>query len=111
MHRYSGLVKEHFLKPRNVGDVTDLSVVGRVGSFTCGAAVRVSLRIDDTQHIADARFRAAGCGFLVASASFLTERIKGKTTGEAAALAQCPETAVWEPLGDVPAERFHCAAL
>ncbi|HXM35697.1 MAG TPA: iron-sulfur cluster assembly scaffold protein [Pyrinomonadaceae bacterium] len=111
MHRYSGLAKEHFLNPRNVGDVTGLSVIGRAGSFTCGAAVRVSLRIDETQRIADAGFRAAGCGFLVASASFLTEQIKGKTTGEAAALAQSPATAVRECLGDLPADRNHCAAL
>ena len=111
MHRYSGLAREHFLNPRNVGDVTGVPAIGRAGSFTCGAAVRVSLRIDETQRIADAAFRAAGCGFLVASASFLTGQIKGKTTGEAAALAQSPETAVLEYLGDVPAERRHCAAL
>ena len=111
MQNYSGLAKEHFLNPRNVGDVTGLSVIGRAGSVTCGAAVRVSLRIDETQRIADARFKAAGCGFLVASASLLTDRIKGMTTGDAAALAQSPETAVLEHLGAVPADRHHCATL
>jgi NifU-like protein len=111
MEHYSKLAKEHFLNPRNVGDVNDPTATGRAGSFICGAAVRVSLRIDETQHIADARFRAAGCGFLVASASFLTERIKGKPTGEAAALAQAPETAVLDHLGALPADRHHCAAL
>src|SRR5258706_3270672 len=110
MEHYSKLAKDHFLNPRNVGDVNDPTATGRAGSFICGAAVRVSLRIDETQRIADARFRAAGCGFLVASASFLTERIRGKTTGEAAALAQSPETAVLEHLGDVPTDRHHCAA-
>ena len=111
MQNYSDLAKEHFLNPRNVGDVSDPTVTGRTGSFTCGAAVRVSLRIDETQRIADARFRAAGCAILVAAASLLTERIKEKTTGEAAALAQSPETAVLEHLGAVPADRHHCAAL
>lgn len=111
MQNYSGLVKEHFLNPRNVGDVSDPTVTGRAGSFTCGAAVRVSLRIDETQRIANARFKAAGCGFLVASASFLTDQIRGMTTGEAAALAQSPETAVLDHLADVPEDRHHCAAL
>ena len=111
MQNYSALAREHFLNPRNVGDDTGRSYTGRAGSFTCGAAVRVSLRIDETQRIADAGFKAAGCGFLVASASLLTDQIKGKTTGAAAALAQSPETAVLEYLGDVPADRHHCAVL
>jgi len=111
LQHYSNLAKDHFLNPRNVGDVNDPTASGRAGSFICGAAVQVSLRIDETQRIADARFKAAGCGFLVASASFLTERIKGKTTGEAAAMAQLPETAVLEHLGHVPTDRFQCAAL
>lgn len=110
MQNYSELAREHFLKPRNVGDAGDPSVSGRAGSFICGAAVRVSLRIDETQRIADARFRAAGCAILVASASLLTDQIKGKTTGEAAALAQAHET-VLKSLDDVPADRNHCAAL
>jgi NifU-like protein len=94
-----------------VGDVTDSSVVGRVGSFTCGAALRVSLQVDESQRITDARFKAAGCSVLVAAASLLTECIKGKTTGEAAAMAQSPETAILKYLGDPPAERSHCALL
>jgi NifU-like protein len=111
MGRYSGLVKEHFLNPRNVGDVSDPTTTGRVGSVTCGAAVRLSLRVDDSQRIIDARFRAAGCGFLVAAASLLTDQIKGSETGEAAALAQSPGTTMPKGLGEVPAERQHCAAL
>ena len=111
MHSYSGLAKEHFFNPRNVGDVDGESFVGPGGSFTCGATVRVSLRIDEAQRIAEAKFRAAGCGFLVASASFLTEAIKGKTTGEAAALAQSPASAISEFLDGFPEEKSHCAGL
>lgn len=111
MQRYSELARELFLNPRNVGDVRAPSVAGRAGSSTCGAAVRVSLRIDETQRIAAAGFRAAGCGFLVASASLLTDQIKGLTTGAAAALAQSPETMLLPRLGDLPVDRRHCAAL
>ena len=111
MHSYSGLAKEHFFNPRNVGDVDGASFIGREGSLACGATLRVSLRIDESQRIAEAKFKAAGCGFLVASASFLTEQIKGKTTGEAAALAQSPARAISELLGGVPMEKTHCADL
>jgi NifU-like protein len=111
MNRYSGLIREHFLNPRNVGDLKDQNLVGQAGSLSCGATVRISLRVNESQRITESRFKAAGCSFLVASASFLTEQLKGKTTGEAAALAQSPERAVTSHLGEPPAERSHCAAL
>jgi NifU-like protein len=111
MHGYSGLAKDHFFNPRNVGALDGEAFIGRAGSFTCGAVLRVSLRIDESQRIAEARFKAAGCGFLVASSSFLTQQIQGKTTGEAAVLAQSPASAISQPLGGFPEDRAHCAAL
>src|SRR5713226_3385497 len=99
MDRYSGLAREHFLSPRNVGDIDSASVAGRAGSLICGATLRISLQVDESQRIVEARFKAAGCGFLVASASFLTEEIKGHTTGEAAVMAQSPTRAICDPLG------------
>ena len=87
---HSDLVHEHFLNPRNVGDAGDEGFAGRAGSLTCGASVRISVRVDEAQRIVDAKFKAAGCSLLVASCSLLTEAINSKTTGEAAALAQSP---------------------
>jgi NifU-like protein len=110
MQPFSALAKDHFLNPRNVGDVTEPAVTERAGSLECGAAIKVSLQIDDTQKIVDARFRAAGCLYLVASASILTGQLKGKATGEAAA-AHLHEKLVLEQLGEVPADRRHCVAL
>jgi NifU-like protein len=111
MHGYSGLAKDHFFNPRNVGALDDEDFVGRAGSFTCGAVVRFSLRMDESQRVAETKFKAAGCGYLVASSSFLTEQIRGQTTGEAAVLAQSPASAISEPLGGFPEDRAHCAAL
>jgi len=111
MHSYSGLAKDHFFNPRNVGALDGEAFIGRAGSFTCGAVMRVSLRIDESQRIAEAKFKTAGCGFLVASLSFLTEQIQGKTTGEAAVLAQSPTSAISQPLGGFPENRTICAAL
>ena len=101
---------ELFLNPRNVGDAAAPSFIGRSVSFNCGAALRISLHVDGSQRITEAKFKAAGCSVLVASASLLTDRVIGKTTGEAAGLGQQPE--LLGSLGSVVEnERGDCAAL
>jgi len=82
---------ELFLNPRNVGDAATPNFIGRSVSFNCGAALRISLHVDGSQRITEAKFKAAGCSALVASASLLTDQVVGKTTGEAAALGQRSE--------------------
>jgi NifU-like protein len=72
--------------------------------------VRISLHVDESQRITEAKFKAAGCSVLVASASLLIEQVIGKTTGEAASLGQRAET-LQEKLGPLPAERSECTAL
>ena len=84
-------VLSHFLNPRNVGDADEPSFTGRSASLICGANVRISIQIDEMHRVSQARFRAAGCDVLVASASLLTERVSGNTTADAAAQAQEPE--------------------
>jgi NifU-like protein len=79
---------EAFFNSPHVGEVSEPRFVGRSASFQCGAVLRVSLNINESQRITDAKFRAAGCSFLVASASLLIDEVIGKTTGEAAAIAQ-----------------------
>ena len=107
----SDLVKQLLINPKNVGAVESAEFVGKAGSLKCGAALRFSLSIDESQRITDAKFRSAGCSYLVAANSLLTEQVTGKTTGEAAALAQHPESSVIEKLGECPPDRTHCAVL
>jgi len=111
MEPYSSLIAEHFLNPRNVGDLGADAFKGRAGSMTCGATVRVMLSIDQSQRIVDAKFKAAGCSLLVAAASFLTEEIKGELTGEVALLMRSQDTTIAELLGESPADKTHCVAL
>jgi NifU-like protein len=103
-------VVELFFNPRNVGDAAEPSFVGRSASFACGATLRISLNIDDSQRITEAKFKAAGCTVMVASASLLTDQILGRTTGEAAALGQRLDS-IEEQLGTVQTERKECPAL
>jgi NifU-like protein len=103
-------IGKHFFRPRNVGDASEPSFVGRSASLKCGATVRLSIHVDEAQHVSEAKFKVAGCSVLVASLSLLTEEIKGKTTAEAAACGQQPE-ALNEYLGICDAEKSHCPGL
>ncbi len=103
------LLTDHFLNPRNVGEAGEPHFTGRAGSFVCGAAVRLSIQIDESHNISQARFRAAGCEVLIASLSVLTDRVQGKTTAEAALLCQTAEPLVAEL--NAATENTHCAQL
>ena len=106
----SDVVKQLCIDPQNVGDVSGTASVGRAGSLKCGAVLRFSLAIDENQRITEARFRSAGCSYLVAASSLLTTQVKGKSTGEAALIAQDPKHSIIGMLGDSP-DRLHCALL
>ncbi len=110
MQGNSGPVGELFFDPQNVGEAMEPNFIGRSASFQCGATLRISLHIDESQRITEAKFKAAGCTVLVASASLLTNQVIGKTTGEAASLGQRAE-ALKGKLGTLPAERSGCPAL
>jgi NifU-like protein len=101
---------ELFFNPKNVGEASQPSFIGRSASFQCGATLRISLHIDDSQRIVEAKFKAAGCSVLVASASLLTEQVLGKTTGEAAAFGQRVRLMA-ELLGPVEPERADCPGV
>jgi len=99
---------DHFLNPRNVGELADADAAGEAGSFSCGGMMRVSLRINESQEITDVRFQAIGCSSLVSCASILTETVKGRTTAEAAEVAQ---SKALSQLGSIPPAKTACSAL
>lgn len=105
-----GPVTELFFHAKNVGEAKKPSFIGSSASFHCGATLRVSLHVNESQQIVEAKFKAAGCSVLVASASLLTKQILGKTTGEAAALGQQTES-IEKQLGPLESDRTECVAL
>lgn len=105
------LINEHFFNPKNVGSIAKAQAVSGAGSVTCGAALKVWLSVDESQRITDAKFKAAGCSYLVAASSLLADQIKGKTTAEAAILGQFPKKSVVEQFASWPGDHDHCAAL
>ena len=104
---YNGTVLDHFLNPRNVGDVPEPEALGEAGEPNCGDAMRLSLRIQDGK-IVDARFRTVGCGAAIASSSMATELIKGRTIEQA---RQFSNQEIVAALGGLPPAKIQCSVL
>lgn len=104
---YSEKVMDHFMNPRNVGEIEDASASGTVGNAKCGDIMKVDLKIEDGI-IVDAKFKTFGCGSAIATSSMATEMIKGKTLDEA---LQLTNKAVADALDGLPPIKIHCSLL
>jgi nitrogen fixation NifU-like protein len=104
---YSEKVMDHFLHPRNVGEIPDASGVGNVGNPVCGDIMRMYIKVENGV-ITDAKFKTFGCGAAIATSSMVTEIVKGKTIEEALKISN---KAVAEALGGLPPIKMHCSVL
>lgn len=104
---YSEKVMEHFMNPRNVGEIADADGVGQVGNAKCGDIMKVYLKIKDGV-VLDAKFKTFGCGAAVATSSIATEMVKGKSIQEA---LEITNKAVMEALDGLPPAKVHCSCL
>ncbi len=101
------LLLDHFLHPRNVGDLPAADGVGEVGAASCGDVVRISIAVREGR-IVQASFRAYGCGTAIACASMATELVRGMNVEEAARLSNQQISAAF---GGLPATKAHCPVL
>ena len=105
---YSEKVMDHFMNPRNVGEIEDASGVGTVGNARCGDIMKVYLKINDNGVLEDAKFKTFGCGAAVATSSMATELVKGKTIPEA---LEITNKVVMEALDGLPPVKVHWSCL
>ena len=105
---YSEKVMDHFMHPRNVGEIENADGVGTVGNAVCGDIMRMYLDIDDEGVIRDAKFKTFGCGAAVATSSMATELVRDRTVAEA---MQVTNKAVAEALDGLPKVKIHCSLL
>ena len=104
---YNEKIMDHFQNPRNAGDIKDADGVGTVGNPSCGDVMTLYIKVEDDR-IADIRFKTFGCGAAIASSSFTTELVKGKTIEEA---LQYTRNDVSDGLGGLPPIKMHCSNL
>jgi len=106
---YTKLVIEHFKNPHNVGEIEDADVKVTEGSPACGDMITLYLKVDpQTQRIIDVKFKSYGCASNIATASIITDLVKGKTIEEAKKITWKDAA---EALGGLPPVKVHCSVL
>ncbi|MEP6923271.1 MAG: iron-sulfur cluster assembly scaffold protein [Pyrinomonadaceae bacterium] len=106
MSFYPAKIQEQFINPRSVGIVEFANAIGTGASFICGAVLKISLKIEKGK-IADAKFKAAGCGYLIAAADVLCEKVIGKSINQGVNIFELIEN----ELGKFENPRHHCVEL
>lgn len=108
---YHEKVIDHYTNPRNVGSLNKNSEdvgTGLVGAPACGDVMRLQIKVDDeTGIIKDVKFKTFGCGSAIASSSYVTELVKGKSLDEA---MKIKNTAIAKELS-LPPVKLHCSML
>ena len=104
---YTEQVMDHFMNPRNMGEMENADGVGTVGNAKCGDIMRIYIKVENDV-IVDVKFKTFGCGAAIATSSKATELVMGKTIDEA---LQITNKMVMEELGGLPPVKVHCSVL
>jgi len=104
---YSEKVMEHFMNPRNVGEIENADGIGEVGNPVCGDMMSFYIKVDDNR-LSDVKFKTFGCGAAIAVSSIVSEMAMGKTLEEARKITPA---LVAQELEGLPKNKYHCSNL
>ena len=104
---YSKKVMDHFMHPRNVGEIKDADGIGEVGNPVCGDLMTFYIKVENNK-IKDVKFKTFGCGAAIAVSSMVSELAKGKTIEEA---MKVTNKMVVGELDGLPPQKLHCSNL
>ena len=107
MVAYSKEVMDHFIAPRNVGEIENADGMGEIGNPTCGDMMTFYIKVKDNI-LEDIKFKTFGCGAAIAVSSMVSEMAKGKTLDEA---LKIKNEDVAKELGGLPRNKLHCSNL
>ena len=113
---------DHFLHPRNMGELPDADGIGTVGNPICGDVMKMYLRVGKREvgsvsgsegekweeYVEDVKFQTLGCAAAIATSSMATEMIKGKPVEDALKLTK---KTIVEALEGLPKTKIHCSVL
>ncbi|MFC0409325.1 Fe-S cluster assembly sulfur transfer protein SufU [Roseomonas elaeocarpi] len=80
---YQEVILDHGRKPRNFRRLDDADRTARGDNPMCGDRMELWVKLDPDGRVADAAFQGKGCAISMASASLMTETVRGKTAAEA----------------------------
>ncbi|MCS7081778.1 MAG: SUF system NifU family Fe-S cluster assembly protein [Bacteroidetes bacterium] len=98
---YSELILEHYTKPRNYGDLPEPDLVEEGYNQSCGDRIVLLLQIRDGR-IQELRFRGYGCAISIASASLMSQHVKGRSLEEVQQLIEAFKAFVTGKQADLP---------
>jgi nitrogen fixation NifU-like protein len=104
---YSEKVMEHFMHPRNVGEIENADGIGEEGNPVCGDMMTFYIKVKDDR-LEDVKFKTFGCGAAIAVSSMVSEMARGKTLDEA---MEITPRSVADELEGLPKNKFHCSNL
>ena len=105
---YSDKVMDHFMSPRNMGDIEDANGIGEVGNPACGDVMKLFLKISNDGVVEDVKFKTFGCGAAIASSSMATELIMGRKVEE---ILELSNQAIVDALDGLPPAKIHCSVM
>ncbi len=102
---YNEIIAEHFMNPRNIGELASPDLVIKIGNAVCGDTIILHVAHDEEMNITDVKVKAYGCATSIATASVFSDYIRNRNIRE---VAETPESEISVMLGELEPNQMHC---